>query len=307
MGVQEIIPPIPDVLYDPNDAPTSSHLMIEKGDAADSLDLKAAKMYYKAGLIIENEKAFDQAGNSVNINKCKDSKGKQAVRKETFYDADNKIDMEVTQIDVGALTACGVMPNNGILYAAAREGSPKKEDGIRLVNGAQLPGPTVENPDGGLTIVSENPVYIMGDYNTIDKKGNPRTTSTPLTDLVPAAVLGDAITILSNNWDKNNSDTKGKNPISARPAADTAVNAAVASGQSLRFLEDWRVTAGLKTFTYNGSDVGLWNLKYALPNVCCPNYAPPIRKYAYDTLFDTNQPPGTPMGTIVTRGQWSEG
>ncbi len=306
MGVQEIVPPIPDALYDPNDAPASSHLMVEKGSAADSPDLEAAKMYYKAGLIIENEKAYDQAGNEVKINTCKDTNGKQAVRKEKFYDADNKTDMEVTQIDVGALTACGVMPKNGILYATAKEGSPNKGEGIRLVNGAQLPGPTAENPQGGLTVVSENPVYVMGNYNTKDKNGNPRTVSTPLTDLVPAAVLGDAITVLSNNWDKNKSDTKGKDPISARPAADTEVNAAVASGQSLRFLEDWRVTAGLKTLTYNGSDVGLWNLKYALPNTCCPNYAPPIRKYGYDTLFDTSQPPGTPMGAIVTRGQWSQ-
>ncbi len=124
MGVQEIIPPIPDALYDPNDAPGSSYLMIEKGDSLDTPDLKAAKMYYEAGLIIENEKAYDQAGKKVDINKCKDAKGKQAVRKETFYDADNGTDMEVTQIDVGALTACGVMPKNGILYATAKEGPP---------------------------------------------------------------------------------------------------------------------------------------------------------------------------------------
>ncbi|MFQ5916165.1 MAG: PilX N-terminal domain-containing pilus assembly protein, partial [Nitrospinota bacterium] len=117
MGVQEIIPPIPDALYDPNDAPTSSHLMIEKGDSSDTPDLKAAKMQYKAGLIIDGKKAFDQAGNKVDINKCKDTKGKKAVRTEKFYDGDNGTDMEVTQIDVGALTACGVMPENGILYA----------------------------------------------------------------------------------------------------------------------------------------------------------------------------------------------
>jgi hypothetical protein len=306
MGVQEIIPPIPDALYDPNDAPTSSHVMIEKGDAADSPDLKAAKMYYKAGLIIENQKAYDQAGNSVDINKCKDAKGKQAVRKEKFYDADNKTDMEVTQIDVGALTACGVMPKNGIVYATAKEGSPNKGEGIRLVNGAQLPGPTAENPDGGLTVVSENPVYVMGDYNTKDKNGNPRTVSTPVADLVPAAVLGDAVTVLSNNWEKNGYDNKGKASYLARTAADTTINAAFASGQSMRLLEDWRYIGGQKTLTYNGSQVSLWNLKYSLPNICCPNYAPPIRKYAYDTHFDTIQPPGTPMGTIVTRGQWSQ-
>ncbi|MEE9181887.1 MAG: hypothetical protein V3U33_04900 [candidate division NC10 bacterium] len=34
---------------------------------------------------------------------------------------------------------------------------------------------------------------------------------------------------------------------------------------------------------------------------------PPIRNWGYDTLFDTNPPPGTPMGIAITRGQWSEG
>ncbi len=42
MGVQEIIPPIPDALYDPANPDVSSHLMIEKGSAGDSADLKAA-------------------------------------------------------------------------------------------------------------------------------------------------------------------------------------------------------------------------------------------------------------------------
>jgi hypothetical protein len=74
----------------------------------------------------------------------------------------------------------------------------------------------------------------------------------------------------------------------------------------MRLLEDWRYIGGQKTLTYNGSQVSLWNLKYSLPNTCCPNYAPPIRKYAYDTHFDTIQPPGAPMGTIITRGQWSQ-
>jgi hypothetical protein len=286
MGVQEIIPPIPDAFYDPNDAPGSSHLMIEKGSAADPPDLQAAKMYYKAGLIIENQKAYDQVGNEVKLNTCKDANGKQAVRKETFYDADNAADMELTQIDVGALTACGLMPTNGIVYATAKEGSPNKGEGIRLVNGAEL-------PSTGLTVVSENPVYIQGDYNTVNK--------------VPAAVMGDAITALSNNWGPNDSDKKGKQSYLNRVASDTTINAALAAGQTLRNLEDWRYTAGKKTLTHNGSRVHLWNLKYALPNTCCPNYAPPIRKWGYDTLFDTDQPPGAPMGIIITRGQWSEG
>ena len=300
MGVQEIIPPIPDVLYDPDNADVSSHLMIEKGSAGDSPELKDAKMYYEADLIIEKEKAYDQAGNEVKIDKCKDAEGKKAVRKEKFYDAREKQEMEVTQIDVGALTACGLMPANGILYATANEkdSSPNKEDGIRLVNGAEL-------PSQGLTVVSENPVYVQGDYNTVNK--------------VPAAVLADAITVLSNAWGPIDYDDKGEDKTSERKAAETTVNAAFALGPHaeaepgagngefnnvIRFLEDWNNV----NFNYKGSVVALWHSQQATtPWRSSGYYRPPIRNWGYDTLFDTNPPPGTPMGIVIIRGQWSGG
>jgi hypothetical protein len=305
MGVQEILPPIPNVLYDPDNADKSSHLMIEKGSATDSPELKDAKLYYKADLIIEEEKAYTPAGTEILLDKlgCWDAKGKKAVRKEKFYDGREKMDVEVTQIDIGALMACGVMPKNGILYASEKPGSPQSGQGVRLVNGAQL-------PSQGLTVVSGNPVYIQGDYNTVNK--------------VPAAVLADAITVLSNNWGKNDYDKKGKGATSSRPAAATTVNAAFATGPSheaemgkengqlnnlIRFLEDWNKV----DFTYSGSLVALWHSQVATEWFrCCGDggdnyYRPPNRIWSYDTLFNTNQPPGAPMGIIYTRGQWSQG
>jgi hypothetical protein len=304
-GVEKIIPPIPDALYDPNNPDVSSHLMIEKGSAADSQALKDAKLYYQADLIVEEEKAYNKAGTEILLDSCKDAKGKKAVRKEKFYDGREKMDVEVTQIDIGALTACGVMPANGILYASEKPGSAEPGQGVRLVNGAQL-------PSQGLTVVSENPVYIQGDYNTVNK--------------VPAAVLADAVTILSNNWGPNNSDDSGKakGKTSDRPATETTVNAALAMGPHaeakpgagngefnnvIRFLEDWNNVK----FNYNGSVVALWHSQIATsPWRCCGDsgnnyYRPPIRNWAYDTLFNTNPPPGTPMGIIYTRGQWTEG
>jgi type IV pilus assembly protein PilX len=300
MGVQEIIPPIPGALYDPKKADVSSHLMIEKGSVADSQALKDAKIYYQADLRIVDDKAYNKAGDEVKLNSCKDAKGKQAVRKESFYDGREKMDMQVTQIDVGALTACGVMPKNGILYASPKPGSPVKGDGIRLVNGGEL-------PKQGLTVVSDTPVYIRGDYNTVNK--------------VSAAVLADAVTVLSNAWDKGGYD-KNKGDPTTRPASTTTVNAAFATGPShesepgkengqlnnlIRFLEDWKGV----DFNYKGSLVALWHSLVATewfrikdPD---PYFKPPNRIWSYETLFDTNPPPGTPMGTIVTRGQWSEG
>ncbi len=68
-----------------------------------------------------------------------------------------------------------------------------------------------------------------------------------------------------------------------------------------------------KALNYTGSLVALWHSQQATEAWrCCGDagdnyYRPPNRNWAYDTLFNTNPPPGTPMGIIMTRGQWSEG
>ncbi|MDZ4340081.1 MAG: PilX N-terminal domain-containing pilus assembly protein [candidate division NC10 bacterium] len=312
MGVQEIMPPIPSAAYDPSKPDVSSHQLIEKGAAGDTPALKDAKMYYKADIGIENGGVKDKSGNAINLN----AKGcdKNTITTKTFYDPREQQNMTVIEVDIGMMNACGVMPANGILYAYG-DGAIK---GIRLKNGIELPGPTPTNPNGGLTVASENPVYVMGDYNTVNK--------------APAAVMGDAIYILSNSWEKNGYDKKGKDPYTQRPAADTTVNAAVMLGPHaesqlgvpngngyfeniFRFLEDWR--AGVPnpdakyTFTYNGSIVSLWHSQQAKAPFARPDgvtyRTPPKRPWTYDTLFDTKIPPGTPMGIIYTRGQWSEG
>ncbi|MGH7425972.1 MAG: PilX N-terminal domain-containing pilus assembly protein, partial [Candidatus Methylomirabilales bacterium] len=123
MGVKDLNLPLPDLLTS-GTPDVVSHQIIEKGSVGDSQALKDAKLYYQADLRIVDDKAYDKAGNPVNINGCKDASNKQAVRKESFWDNREKLTMQVTQIDVGALTACGVMPTNGILYTSAKAGSP---------------------------------------------------------------------------------------------------------------------------------------------------------------------------------------
>src|SRR5262249_60515768 len=131
---------------------------------------------------------------------------------------------------------------------------------VRLVNGSQL-------PSQGLTVVSEHPVHIQGDYNTVAK--------------APAAVLADAVTVLSNNWAPNGRDAQGDLATSTRPATPTTVNAALALGPSvesvmnqgngqlendIRFLEDWNGN----TFSYNGSIIDLWHSQQAVGTwQCC--------------------------------------
>src|SRR5205814_1259074 len=71
------------------------------------------------------------------------------------------------------------------------------ERAIRLKNGGTL-------PSSGMTIVSENPVYIQGDFNT---GGTPPSDSGTFTDpdvsgytRKNAAVYADAINVLSGAW-----------------------------------------------------------------------------------------------------------
>ena len=301
MGVEPILPPVPSVLNDGNDddgITGAAHQIIEKGTVSDSDAMKKAKMYYQADLRIENGVAKDKNGNPINMSSCDPI----TITNKTFFDPREGETMTVTELNMVKLNECGKMPLNGILYVH-KSGA---HAGVRLVEGHEL-------PSGGLTIVSENPMYIMGNYNSVDKQ--------------PAAVMADAITILSNNWD----DTKGGLPTGDRTVNDTTVNAAFALGpnresvynsatesdynnggleNAIRFLEDW---SG-KTFTYKGSIVGLWHTQQATgDHRCCGNgsgqyYNAPIRDWGYDTDFDTTQPPGTPKGVLgLTRVAWSEG
>ncbi len=296
MGVEEILPPVPNALYDPAGPAVAAHQMIEKGTGSDSAALQKAKMYYQADLRIVNGSVKDGNGSPVNTSSCDPN----AITDRTFYDPREQANITVTEVDIGLLMACGVTPANGVMYVS-KDGANR---GVRLVNGAQL-------PSQGLTVVSENPIYVQGDFNTVYK--------------VPAAVMGDSITVLSNNWEPNSSDSKGNLVTSDRPANNTTVNAAFALGPRaestlgqgngqlenvIRFLEDWSGA----TFQYRGSIVSLWHGQQGNePWRCCGDggdnyYNAPNRDWGYDTLFDTAQPPGAPKGVLgLTRVAWSEG
>jgi hypothetical protein len=293
MGVGQIVPPVPELFYNPANPDVVAHQMIEKGTGSDSAEMQQAKLYYQADIRIVDGVATNKNGAPVN---CPGA----FTTTPTFFDRRENATMNVTQVDIGALGAC--TPANGILYVS-QNGT---NTGVRLTNGSQL-------PNTGLTVVSENPVYIQGDYNTVNKQ--------------PAAVLADAITVLSNNWgpSNNNSDTKGDQVTSNRPATSTTVNAAFALGPSaesvaglgngqlesvIRFLEDWSGD----TFTYSGSLISLWHSQ-RVTGVwrCCGDggtpvnyYNAPNRVWGYDALFSATPPPGTPMGIIMRRGQWTQ-
>ncbi|MFQ5898719.1 MAG: PilX N-terminal domain-containing pilus assembly protein [Candidatus Methylomirabilia bacterium] len=293
MGIQEITPPLPDLFNDPANPDVVSHQLIEPGIPQDSQAMQEAKLYYKAGLrLTQSGQARDENGMPVNLNSCDPN----TVTTKTFYDAREGQDVKVTEVDIALLDACGKAPANGILYVDGWDGVPPRGGGVRLVNGSQL-------PSQGLTVVSEDPVYIQGDYNSIGK--------------VPASVLADAITVLSNNWRPNNSDSVTTDLGADRPASATTVNAAFALGPSaestlgqgngqlenvIRFLEDW----GGVDFNYSGSIIALWHSQNATaPWACCNYYRPPNRNWSFDPDLNASQPPGAPAGIVLVKGRWS--
>ncbi len=236
--------------------------------------------------------AYDSAGADVTAGIA------AALSTDTLYDARQVAsgagEVPITQIDLTALAATAYWPDNGLIYTAHYgSGTGANARGVQLVNGAELAS--------SLTVVSENSVYIKGNYNTVNKKGS--------------AVIADAVNLLSNSWD--NSKSQG----SALPTASaTTYNVAIITGNTNttpngryngglenlpRFHENWTGVPCRIT----GSFVNTWNSIYADNDWAIGGnyYKAPNRVWSYDTAFNSvaNLPPFTPMAvTAVDVCSW---
>src|SRR5450755_2791382 len=115
-------------------------------------------------------------------------------------------------------------------------------------------GATLASP-GGFTVASENPVYIQGDYNS--SSTDPTWNSTPANQAghAAAAVIADAVTILSNDWDDRNSTRGIVTALSQRnPSHDGYYRVAIAGGKNMNFpqpagtAQDFGTDGGLHNF-----------------------------------------------------------
>ena len=194
--------------------------------------------------------------------------------------------------------------------------------GVRLVDAAAGSLPTRLDIDslGGFTLASENPAYILGNYNA--------TNAGFVDPHASSAVIADTVTLLSNGWSDINMFANPTNPTN-RNAADTWYRVAIATGKNmsfavqpylgqpgvtagnpdfgtdggvhnfLRYLEDW----GGRNIYYKGSMASMYYSQYATGvfKCCTTVYSPPSRNYAFDLDFDdlSKMPPGTPTVTDV--------
>ena len=161
----------------------------------------------------------------------------------------------------------------------------------------------------GLTVASENPVYVQGNWNA-----NAAGFADPH---VATAVIADAATLLSNNWNDRTSFLE-PHDVDGRPAATTWYRLAIIGGKGLSFtriaganadfgtdggahnflrlVEDWNDGS---TLNYRGAIASMFTSRQAVGTYkCCADvYTAPTRAFAFDTDFLTPAllPPRTPM------------
>jgi hypothetical protein len=249
------------------------------------------------------------AGNTAALASCSGA----ASYSDSFYNNREALDIEMLELDVEKLMDClhnttimGVSKGidetseGGLVWYVGVNGPDSdvvNNYGVRLRNGDALASGVAGAPAiAGLTVVTNQAIYIEGNYNATDKK--------------PAAILADSLNVLSNNWSDGNDELA----LSQRIASSTTVYAAFLAGTDStgdcdgctgfpgqyngglenypRFHEKW----GGKTLTYRGSFVSLDRPRHVDGLWENQSYQPPIRDWGYDTDFDdaANLPPLSP-------------
>jgi hypothetical protein len=207
---------------------------------------------------------------------------------------------------------------------AARENPPLFfRRAVKIVNGADLTG-VGTCPTGvtcGLTIATENPAYIQGDYNA--NLGGAQWNSAE----TPASLAADAVTLLSDQWNDVNSFASPYG-TGLRQGTTTWYRLAILAGATLPFPQptfggvsaDYGTDGGVHNFLryietwggtleYNGSIVDLYTSRQANGTFkCCATvYSPPTRGYNFDTNFlnPSLLPPRTPLFRTVSTTSWT--
>ena len=250
----------------------------------------------------------DSGGGSPSAGQCKQI---FSFEYDMWYEAREQRFADVLDIDMGQLFAWATGGDaTSIIYLTMKTAGADdpKGDGvfpvIRLTNGR-----TIGNP---ISISTNHPMYVLRDFNDIGWQ--------------PVALVADALTVLSNNWDDAQHQTTSINRNNW-PATDTELNAAILAGHSAtpcdhevcggsqpyggglenfpRFLERWQgdellYTGSLVSLYFNQQGNGPW--KFSTWGSWGQYYWPPTRTWSFDTRFEdpANLPPGTPVvGNVI--------
>lgn len=199
------------------------------------------------------------------------------------------------------------------------DGVPSPRYGVRVFGSEDLPFPVGPADPTGLTVVSDQALYLEGHYN--------RGVTAPKQ---PSAMMADTVNVLSTGWTRVGgcyNDCQSGQTLGSRNALDTTVNAAFLGGVDVtsvgnyngglenypRFHETWSGD----TLTYRGSFVSLGTPQHADGIWCgtggssaagCNIYNPPTRAWDFDTDFVDvqNLPPLTPRFVLVQQILFTE-
>jgi len=187
---------------------------------------------------------------------------------------------------------------------------------VRLVNGTHLPNRAAVNaaqPEG-LTVATNTTAYVTGHFNADGTlAADMSDTTLPEAGEVPAAVIADAINILSQSWWNSGTGTPTGDSTSAnttRPAAShTEVSAAFITGvvESTQGGGGSRYSGGVenyprlhenwsgRNFRYRGSMIALYASAVGTGWWNNARYSAPARQWGHNALFSNGRyPPGTP-------------
>jgi len=224
--------------------------------------------------------------------------------------------------------------DGGLVFFFTVEGgesnSPANHYGVRIFGSPTLLFPNMGSDPTGVTVVSDQAIYVQGNYNQ---------AATMATGKQPSALMGDSINVLSQAYFSSTfpypaagslvNDAQSNQGLGsgARAAATTTINTAFLGGVDVtpsgggageyngglenypRFQEDW----GGATFNYLGSFVSLGTPLHVNGAWCgtgnaCNVYNPPTRVWNYDSEFQNavNLPPLTPRFVYVQQVLFTE-
>jgi hypothetical protein len=306
-NVQPVTVPAPAVF-----AATPGQIYWNKADLRLVLSINAGGAI--VGVQVRNIDDSVNAPASVTLNACAGSISTRAVGTTTMFNFRENATIRLLDVDLQATFNClrnsnwfgtGKLLNDstegGIVMHLTVKGPnsnlAKSNYGVRVRNGAELASNVAGSPTiRGLTIVSDQAAYVMGNYNTINKK--------------PAAIMADTLNELSGAWN----DANAAAGLGSRVASSTTYNLAFLGGTDIsggiegqagqggsyngglenypRFHEDWSGRVN----TYRGSFVSLGVPQRANGQWSTQSYGAPNRDWNYDTSFNdaANLPPITP-------------
>ena len=263
----------------------------------------------------------------------------------TFWDQLRQADIKMLEIDLENLIEClhtnsivskNDATNGGIIIYLTVEGNNSycnysnesyncfNNYGIRIRNADNLIGITPKL--NGINLVTDQPIYLMGNYNIANGSG----------EKIPSSIYADALTVLSSAWndsyDSNTQSSQGSSPSNwtnymlSRNASNTTINSALVAGtittgdsdgesghdtapnsaglnNYTRLLEDWSdnnanltivgsfislsKTRRARALSSSGSNAGIQTGYH---------YTVPGRKFIYDRSF--NDPDNFPPAAI---------